>query len=451
MAMPRRSTFGAPTFLIIAMAACTFASCSVEASSDSSGVANAEDPSAVRLRESPRVRTELVVRQDMLRILETTGAAESESEIDVVAEATGRIIAIHFEEGDMVHKGDLLASIEQADQELSMADSVVALAESNAAFERSQLAEKEAGARVRTAELQVEQAEQDHARNLQLTNGQKINPLSAQALEAGRIARDSAQENLNQVKLAEERSALDTKSAASAVQRASLAKDRAERLLERCEMRSPINGVIAMRTAELGANMSMGALAFHIIAPDQLRVVFHRPQRELDIFLTDGSIILDAEAEALPGFRFPGQILRTSPTIDRTSGAFRVTAKLSPESTPNESGEVVKLLPGMLLRMFIETGRHADALVVPKRAVRREGVETFVLVAAEGKVRRVLVAEGYSDELNVEVAPAEEGALMPGDLVVTVGSRELKDGAEVSIDGGGDESDTESPADEVAE
>ena len=160
---------------------------------------------------------------------------------------------------------------------------------------------------------------------------------------------------------------------------------------------------------------------------------------------------LDAEAEALPGFRFPGQILRTSPTIDRTSGAFRVTAKLSPESTPNESGEVVKLLPGMLLRMFIETGRHADALVVPKRAVRREGVETFVLVAAEGKVRRVLVAEGYSDELNVEVAPAEEGALMPGDLVVTVGSRELKDGAEVSIDGGGDESDTESPADEVAE
>ena len=415
------------------------ASCTIEAPGETAKAAQVEDASAVRLREAPRVRTEAVIRKDMLRILETTGAVESVSEIDVVAEATGRIIGLYFEEGDVVRKGDLLASIERLDQELSLADSVVALSESMAALDRSELAEKEADARIRTADLQLEQAEQDHERNLQLTSGEKSSPLSAQALEAGRIARDSAIENLNQFQLAAERSKIDTKSALSAVERSQLAKSRAERTLERCDLRSPIDGVIASRTAELGANLAMGAPAFHIVAPDELRVIFYRPQREMEIFLSDGSITLEAEAEAHPGFRFPGQILRTSPTIDRTSGAFRVTASLSPVSEPNQAGETGRLLPGMLLRMFIVTGRHEDALVVPKRAVRREGAETFVLVADEGLVRRVTVFEEYSDELNVEVTPTEENPLSAGELVVTVGSRELKDGAEVSIDSEGEQ------------
>ncbi|MDE0896805.1 MAG: hypothetical protein OSB10_09500, partial [Planctomycetota bacterium] len=52
--------------------------------------------------------------------------------------------------------------------------------------------------------------------------------------------------------------------------------------------------------------------------------------------------------------------------------------------------------------------------------------------------RRVTVFEEYSDELNVEVTPTEESPLSAGEFVVTVGSRELKDGAEVSIDGEGE-------------
>jgi HlyD family secretion protein len=462
MATSRIPAFGVKPLLSFALIACALASCTVEASGDGPSAANAviEDPTAVNRREAPRVRTSEVIRTDMLRMLETTGAVESVSEIDVVADASGRVTHIFVEERDMVKKGDLLASLERVDQELALADTAVALTESKASLERSQLAEKEADARVRTAELQLEQAERDHARNLQLSDGKEISPLSAQALEAGRIARDSAQENLNQVELAGERGLIDTKTAASAVKRAELAQKRAERMLERCDVRSPIDGVIASRTAEIGANLNVGALAFHIIAPDRLRVIFHRPQRELDVFLATESISLEAHAEALPDFVFPGKILRTSPAIDRTSGAFRVTAKLAQDSNPNEAGATARLLPGMLLRLFIVTGRHPDVLVVPKRAVRREGSEVFVLAAAEGKVRRVLVEEGFSDELNVEVAPLQGALLAPGELVVTVGSRELQDGAEVSIDGEDGEVDVESedevpmeeaPADELTE
>lgn len=411
--------------------------CSVEASGDGQ-TAEAEpaivDETAVRLREAPRVRVEPVVRRDMLRVLETTGAVESMSELDIVAEAMGRIVELHVEEGDIVKKGDLLARIESADQELALADTLVALSEAGAALERSALAEKEASTRIRTAELQLEQAEQDHARNLMLTNGEKVNALSAQALEAGRITRDSAAENLAQVRLAELKSKLDTKSAKSAQDRAELAHKRAERALERCELRSPIQGVISSRTAELGGNLAAGAIAFHVTAPDRLRVVFYRPQRELDLFLGSTSITLTATAEALPGYTFQGKILRTSPTIDRASGAFRVTAQLSPTSLPNEAGAKGLLLPGMLLRLYIVTGRHPDTLVVPKRSVRREGSEVFVLVAQDGAVRRVGVTEGFTDEAYVEVTPLEGASLATGEVVVTVGSRELQEGDEVKVD-----------------
>ncbi|MFT5831059.1 MAG: membrane fusion protein (multidrug efflux system) [Bacteroidia bacterium] len=412
--------------------------CSVEASSDGPTPANDNaaqtDETAVRLREAPRVRVEPVVRREMQRVLETTGAVESMSELDIVAEATGRVIELLVEEGDIVQKGDLLARIESADQELALADAAVALAEAGAALERSALAEMEASTRIRTAELQLEQAEQDHARNLQLTNGEKVNALSAQALEAGRIARDSASENLAQVRLAELKSKLDTKSAKSAEERALLAQKRAKRALERCDLRAPIQGVISARAAELGGNLAAGVMAFHITAPDRLRVVFFRPQRELDLFLGSTTITLSSTAEALPGFTFEGQILRTSPTIDRASGAFRVTAKLNPSSLPNEAGETGRLLPGMLLRLYIVTGRHVDTLVVPKRSVRREGSDVFVLVAQDGAVRRVGVTEGFTDENHVEVTPIEGASLATGELVVTVGSRELQQGDEVKVD-----------------
>ena len=236
------------------------------------------------------------------------------------------------------------------------------------------------------------------------------------------------------MRLAEQKSRLDTKSAKSAEERALLAQKRAKRSLERCELRAPIQGVISSRTAELGGNLATGAIAFHITAPDRLRVVFYRPQRELDLFLGSTTITLTATAEALPGFTFEGQILRTSPTIDRTSGAFRVTAKLNPTSLPNEAGEKARLLPGMLLRLYIVTGRHADTLVVPKRSVRREGSEVFVLVAEDGAVRRVGVSEGFTDEAHVEVTPIEGASLRSGEVVVTVGSRELQQGDEVKVD-----------------
>jgi hypothetical protein len=107
-----------------------------------------------------------------------------------------------------------------------------------------------------------------------------------------------------------------------------------------------------------------------------------------------------------------------------------VTARLEPRA---EGEPTAVLLPGMLVRLSIVTERHPDALVVPKRALRREGDRNLLFVVRDGLAREISVSEGFSDDEDVEVMPLEAGALKSGEPVVVVGNRDLEDGVQVSV------------------
>jgi multidrug efflux pump subunit AcrA (membrane-fusion protein) len=89
----------------------------------------------------------------------------------------------------------------------------------------------------------------------------------------------------------------------------------------------------------------------------------------------------------------------------------------------------------MLLRLEIVLERRPDALVIPKRSLRREGDVTVVFSVRDGVARRVEVTPGFSEGDWVEVIPSESGALEVGQVVVEVGNRDLEDGAEVEATG----------------
>lgn len=448
-----------PARPLLGLALGLLAACQVEASSEPTGTGpEALHASAVRERQATKVRTATVERRTMQRLLETTAAVESLAEVQVVAEASGRAVEVLAQEGQRVLAGDVLARLDDRDQTIALADAAVAEAEALAAVERAGIAEQEAQAMVRTAELALEQAERDHARNVNLAEGQQTSSLSKQALEASGLARDRAKEELAQAHLAASRSEVDTRTAKAAHERATLAHERAERDLERTTLLAPIPGVVAMRDIEPGRNVTMGQAAFELVDLDRLRVIFYRPQRELDLFRGGDVSTLTATTEAAPDFTFTGRLERVSPTVDRTSGAFRVTAHLDPVSRPDDAGETARLLPGLLLRLAVVTGTHPDTLVVPKRAVRREGSGVFVLAVEDGEdgaaARRVAVTEGFADAESVEVLPLFAGALAEGARVITVGGRELEDGDAVMDEGAEDApgttaatQDVEAPAD----
>ena len=404
-----------------------------------------EAPTGVREREIPKVRVAAVERRGMTQELETTSVLESDNEIQVVPRMAGVVTEVVAEEGDRVSAGDVLARMDDRDERLAVRDAEVALQEAENSANVAHLAVEEAKALWDSAKLSFAQRQRDYDRNRKLFEESETKPLSAQELESSRLELDRALGDERQAEVTWKRRQLEAQAAEITAGRAKVTLERAELALVHCEVLAPIDGVVAERMVRSGNSVGTAEPAYVLTDPTTLRSVFFRPQEELELFAgpngdAPGSLVFRATTEAYPDHEFEGVIERISPTINAESGQFRVTARMQSEDA---SGSGPRLLPGMLVRMRIETDRHADALVVPKRALRREGEKRYVLAVepaaadddGEYVLREVVVDEGFSDDDFVEVFPApEDGPLEVGTQVLVVGGRDLTEGDPVALD-----------------
>ncbi len=386
----------------------------------------------LRPRQAIQVRTTPVVRREMVRTLSTTTTIESTHQIELVPRVAGVVTGVAVEEGDRVAEKAVLATLDPRDAEASLAEAEEALVEAQGTRPRLELAVAEAAEQVARAKLAWDQARSEVERN------ETTGLLSAIDLDKLRLARDTAERDWEAAKLAHRGAEHDLEQQATTIARAQLTVDRRELELSYTEITAPFDGVIAERKVRVGDSVTAGAAAFTLTDPDSLRCVVHRPQRELAFFRsahargTNGGggegIEITVVPEAHPEASYTGTIAILSPTIDPESGSFRLTIDL----TQPPAGDLrPRLLPGMLVRLEIVTERHPDALVVPKRALRREGDRHFLFVDTGGQAARIEVGEGFADSDSVEVLPVEEGVLEAGDAVVVVGNRDLEDGSEI--------------------
>ncbi|HUR27047.1 MAG TPA: efflux RND transporter periplasmic adaptor subunit [Planctomycetota bacterium] len=414
--------------------------------------AAAQEAATLKKRDPARVRVEPVVAREMLRVLETTTRVESEHQVEIVSRSSGIVVEVLVEEGDLVTEGQILARMDDRELVIAAADAEVALEDARAAEPRLDLSTKEAEAKLSTAQRGYDQVLRDYERNVAISAPGLNRPalLSPKDLDASRLARDNALAESKNAELALERAKLDQANAKTAVRRAELTLERARLNLANTRLTAPFAGILAARNIKTGDTITTATSAFTLTDPANLRAIFYRPQRELALFTLRGQgsdapsaspsknapgeraaeIEIRATAEALPGKLFRGALERIAPTIDPQSGNFRITARLN----GNAEGETaVTLLPGMLVRLEIVTERHANSLVIPKRALRREGDLNMVFVVRDGHARRIAVTEGLADGESLEVTPQSGARLDAGELVVVVGNRDLEDSSEVAV------------------
>lgn len=427
--------------LLVSLVACS--------KSPSGPGSSAIEAATLKRRDPARVRVEPVVSREMLRVLETTTRVESENQVEVMPRSSGLVTQVLVEEGSPVKEGEILARLDAREFAIAVADAEVALEDARAAEPRLDLARREAEAKLATAQRSYEQVQRDFERNEAIARASPGLPalLSPKDLDASRLSRDNALAEAKNAELAVERARLDQENAKTTARRAELTLERARLNLANMDITAPFAGILAARGIRVGDTVSASTSAFTLTDLAHLRAVFYRPQRELGLFLRnqtrsegtaakpgDGpraaEVELFASAEALPGRRFRGTIERIAPTIDPQSGNFRVTAALD-GAAEGEPGPL--LLPGMLVRLEIITERHANALVIPKRALRREGDSNMVFVVRDGKAVRVGIREGLADNESLEVTPLAGARLEAGDSVVVVGNRDLEDGSEVTV------------------
>ena len=425
-----------PLIVSALFVATAFSSCAQE--NQAAGGSRTEDavlPGTLKRTQAAKVRVLPALRQEMQRALETTTVVESERQVVLRPQTTGMLTELLAEEGDKVETGQVLARLDQRDAQAALEDSRIALQEARDNEAKGAVARRDAEAQIKKAQLAAKQAKRDYERN------EEARMISAIEIERLKLAMDIADQDVTAAILAKDKSEIEGRAAGTAITRAELAVERAEITLSYTEIRAPFSGVLTDRMVQVGDNVNTTTEAFNLTDLDDLRTRFYRPQREFGLFTGIGvtldedgegvhtyeDIEVTATSEALPGHVFTGVIERISPNIDSASGSFRLTVRLEEESGG------VRLLPGMLLRMRLVTERHAGALAVSKRALRREGDTTILFVAENGIARRVEVEEGFSQEDLVEVFPQRNSVLEAGMQVIVVGNRDLEQGSEVEI------------------
>ncbi|HSM99428.1 MAG TPA: efflux RND transporter periplasmic adaptor subunit [Rudaea sp.] len=207
---------------------------------------------------------------------------------------------------------------------------------------------------------------------------------------------------------------------------------------------APVDGVIAQRDIKIGNLVQANQNLFRIVGMNPLQAVLNVPERQLGILKAGQAVQL--EADALPGRKFAGSILRIAPVVDPASGTFRVTCQFHDASAV--------LRPGMFARIDIVYDQRADALTVPRSALVEEDGQTSVFVVDKapaapaakteaGKTatktpavtpsgfvaHRQPVKTGYSDGDKVEIV----SGLDAGARVITVGRNAVRDGTAVLV------------------
>jgi HlyD family secretion protein len=192
------------------------------------------------------------------------------------------------------------------------------------------------------------------------------------------------------------------------VRQAELAVQQAQIDLENNTLLAPFDGVVATITGNVGEQAPTGTTGFMtLIDPSQVRVDV--TVDEADVAKIAVGKTAQISFDALPGRPFPGRVVSIAPAGTVTQGVVSYPVALSIQTRD------IILPAGMTASTIITIDQKENVLVVPNRAIRRQGREQVVeVLGADGKTASRPVRTGLQGEQTVEVI---EG-LSDGDRVV---------------------------------
>ncbi len=283
---------------------------------------------------TPTYLTAPVARGEIVEHVHATGVIRPLRLVEVGTQVNGAVNKLFADFNDVVTAGQIVAQIDPATYEASVAQAQASVVQSEASVE--------------AAEARLNQAEQELKRARELA-GRKLIPESE--LDGAVADRNvlAAQLRVSQAALEQSRAELV----------------RAKANLEFTTIRSPVDGVVIERKVNEGQTVvaSMSAQTIFVIAADLRTVQVEANIPEADIGrMKDGqpvSFTVDAYEESFTGTVFQ---VRLSGTSVENVVTYPVIIRAT------NRGD--KLLPGMTANIDCEVARREKALKVPNAALR---------------------------------------------------------------------------------
>ncbi len=423
LAPPVRLAWCTVITIFLLMAALVLASCGGE-SKEQKGKAGGTPPvpvvvTAVTQKTVP-IFTEFAARTDAKDTVELRARVEAFLE------------GIHFQEGYLVKKGQLLFTLDKSKYEADLQSAKAQLAKAHADLEFAR--EK---VRVDTAKARLEQAKAKLGKaNLDVNRLQplaKEKAVPQQDLDNALVEQQVARANLDADQANYQTTVLNQKvsieQAEAEVVAAEAAIRNAELNLSYCTILAPMNGLIGQRLVSPGNLVGRGepTLLATLSALTPLRVSFALSEAEylnlarrmgksakepfpLTLLLADGT-----------EYSQKGKVTIADRAVDAKTGTLTLVAEF-----PNPDGLI---RPGQFGKIRGAIDTIENAVLIPRLSVMEEqSSKTVYVVDAGSKVALRTVVLG---DLSEDMVVVKEG-VKPGELVITEGMQKVRPGMVVA-------------------
>ncbi len=299
----------------------------------------------------------------------------------IVSQVSGQVVAVHYREGQVVHKGDPLVDIDPRPYEATLKQAEGTLERDIHLLEQAQmdLARYQAAwARNAIAKQQVD----DQEKLVQQTQGTVKN-------DEGTVDYDRVQ-------------------------------------VEFCHIVAPITGRVGLRLVDPGNIVSVGGgTTLAVITQLQpITVVFTISEDNLQQVLAQmhkaPSLAVQAMDRAQSKMIATGKLITTDNLIDTTTGTVKLRAVFD-----NKNNE---LFPNQFVNTRLLVNTLHDVTLVDASAIQHNGTQAFVWVIQNGAVQQRNITTGVTDNGLTEVT-----GLNPDEVVADSSFEKFQNGSKVNV------------------
>ncbi|WP_144817231.1 MdtA/MuxA family multidrug efflux RND transporter periplasmic adaptor subunit [Enterobacter sp. DE0047] len=329
------------------------------------------------------VQAATAVEGEVPRYLTGLGTITAANTVTVRSRVDGQLMALHFQEGQQVKAGDLLAEIDPSQFKVALVQ-----AQGQLAKDRATLAN----------------AQRDLARYQQLV---KTNLVSRQELDAQQALVSESQGTIK----------ADEASVASA-----------QLQLDWSRITAPIDGRVGLKQVDIGNQISSGDTTGIVVITQThpIDLVFTLPESDIATVVqaqkAGQTLSVEAWDRTNKQKLSDGTLLSLDNQIDTTTGTIKLKARFTNQDDA--------LFPNQFVNARMLVSTEQNAVLIPTAALQMGNDGHFVWVLNEqNKVSKHTVTPGIQNSQQVAIS----AGLSAGDRVVTDGIDRLTEGAQVEV------------------